>query len=65
MPKSWICAKIQKVSDIAACFLEKVRKKMNKPKHTRKDERMNDVPIVLDYFFIYVLRLPSLFENPL
>lgn len=41
MPKSRICAKIQKVSDIAACFSEKVRKKMNKPKRTRQDERMN------------------------
>ena len=41
MPKSRIRAKIQKVSDIAACFSEKVRKKMNKPKPTQQDERMN------------------------
>ena len=63
MPKSRIRAKIQKVSDIAACFSEKVRKKMNKPKPTQQDERMNGEKHVIISFFIYVLLLPSLFEN--
>lgn len=63
MPKSRICAKIQKVSDIAACFAEKVRKKMNKPKLTQQDERLNGEKYMIISFFIYVLLLPSLFEN--
>lgn len=65
MPKSRIRAKIQKVSDIAACFSEKVRKKMNKPKPTQQDERLNGEKYMIISFFIYVLLLPSLFENPL
>lgn len=63
MPKSRICAKIQKVSDIAACFSEKVRKKMNKPKRTQQDERLNGEKYMIISFFIYVSLLPSLFEN--
>lgn len=63
MPKSRIRAKIQKVSDIAACFSEKVRKKMNKPKLTQQDERLNGEKYMIISFFIYVSLLPSLFEN--
>ena len=55
--------KIQILSDIAACFSEKGRKKMNKPKRTRQDERMNGEKHVIISFFIYVSLLPSLFEN--
>ena len=36
---------------------------MNKPKLTQQDERLNGEKYMIISFFIYVLLLPSLFEN--